>query len=212
LWQDGSLFDLNSLIPPASNLYLQITYAINDAGEIAGTGVDPKGNEHAFLLVPCDENHPGVKGCDYSLVDESATAAVGSIPRPMPSVRPTLRLPLPLRRTISGGQSHTPKPAVPPSSPVGNVQSSGTAVGGDQQAEFLFDSPISTRIHGLKGYCVVNRETDELTGGCLWTNAWVCLSGHSFACPTGVKALKPEEGGCGLTGGDIIDFARGCTF
>jgi probable HAF family extracellular repeat protein len=72
LWENGSLFDLNSLVPPASTLYLQLTYAINDRGEIAGTGVDASGNEHAFLLIPCDQNHPGVDGCDYSLVDATA--------------------------------------------------------------------------------------------------------------------------------------------
>jgi len=80
LWEDGSLFDLNSLIPPASALYLKLTYAINDSGEIAGTGVDASGNEHAFLAIPCDKQHPGVEGCDYSLVD--AAEATREIPAP----------------------------------------------------------------------------------------------------------------------------------
>ncbi len=72
LWQDGSLFDLNTLIPSGSALYLQLTNAINDAGEIAGTAVDANGNQHAFLLIPCDQNHPGVEGCNYNLADASA--------------------------------------------------------------------------------------------------------------------------------------------
>ncbi len=72
LWQDGSLFDLNALIPHGSGLYLQTTYTINDKGEIAGEGVDNSGRGHAFLLIPCDENHPDVEGCDYSLVDAAA--------------------------------------------------------------------------------------------------------------------------------------------
>jgi probable HAF family extracellular repeat protein len=79
LWEDGSLFDLNSLVPPASALYLQLTYAINDSGEIAGTGVDASGNEHAFLLMPCDENHPSIEGCDYSLVDTIATTRESTV-------------------------------------------------------------------------------------------------------------------------------------
>jgi probable HAF family extracellular repeat protein len=84
LWEDGSLFDLNSLVPPASALYLKLTYAINDSGEIAGTGVDASGNEHAFLAIPCDKQHPGIEGCDYSLVD-ATVAKQSPAPRYVPS-------------------------------------------------------------------------------------------------------------------------------
>ena len=84
LWQDGSIFDLNALIPRGSALYLQTTYTINDKGEIAGEGVDNSGNGHAFLLIPCDENHSGIEGCDYSLVDTTA-AAQGPEPHDIPS-------------------------------------------------------------------------------------------------------------------------------
>jgi len=94
LWEGGSIFDLNSLIPPASALYLEHTYAINDRGEIAGTGVDASGNEHAFLLIPCDGNHPGVEGCDYSSVN--AAEAAREIPAPTMH-KPTTTAPRTLR-------------------------------------------------------------------------------------------------------------------
>lgn len=82
LWEDGAIFDLNTLIPPGSALYLIHPQNINDRGEIAGFGVDASGSQHAFLLIPCDCSHPDVEGCDYSLAD-----AATQVPAPsyMPS-------------------------------------------------------------------------------------------------------------------------------
>jgi probable HAF family extracellular repeat protein len=82
LWEDcGPMIDLNTLIPPGSGIQLTHGVAINDAGEISGDGILPSGDNRAFILIPCDENHPDVEGCDYSLVD-AATAAAQSAARP----------------------------------------------------------------------------------------------------------------------------------
>ena len=56
LWENGSLADLNTLIPPDSTLYLTTPVTINDRGEIAGVGLDSSGNQHAFLLIPCSHD------------------------------------------------------------------------------------------------------------------------------------------------------------
>jgi probable HAF family extracellular repeat protein len=74
LWEDGSMADLNALIPPNSPLSLEFTETINDQGEIAGTGLDANGNTHAFLAIPCDESHPNLEGCDYSSVGTGAAS------------------------------------------------------------------------------------------------------------------------------------------
>jgi probable HAF family extracellular repeat protein len=76
LWQDdGPALDLNTLVPAGSNLSLVEPIYINDRGEIAGDGVLPNGEVHAFLLIPCDQHHPGVEGCDYYMVEAPAAAA-----------------------------------------------------------------------------------------------------------------------------------------
>ena len=79
LWENGNLVDLNTLIPP-SDLYLVQAMNANDRGEIAAMGALPNGDQHAIVLIPCDENHSDVEGCDYNLVDaatlqQSATSS-----------------------------------------------------------------------------------------------------------------------------------------
>jgi probable HAF family extracellular repeat protein len=76
LWEGGGpMVDLNALIPPDSTLFLTSPETINDRGEIAGVGLDSNVNQHAFLLIPCDENHFNLEGCDYTTVDPSTAAA-----------------------------------------------------------------------------------------------------------------------------------------
>jgi len=51
LWQAGAIIDLNSLIPPGSGWELKVAYGINDAGQIAGSGLHG-GLRRAFLMSP----------------------------------------------------------------------------------------------------------------------------------------------------------------
>ena len=73
LWENGGpMVDLNTLIPPGSGINVAAADSINDRGEISSEGGLPNGDNRAVLLIPCDDNHPGVEGCDYSLVDAAA--------------------------------------------------------------------------------------------------------------------------------------------
>jgi probable HAF family extracellular repeat protein len=76
LWEKGSAIDLNTFVPPGVDLHLTgDDIYINDRGDIAGTAVRSNGDVRAFLLIPCDENHPNIEGCDYSPMEVSTVAA-----------------------------------------------------------------------------------------------------------------------------------------
>src|SRR5437870_5728900 len=97
LWENGSIFELNSLITNGqSGLRLRIAFAINDRGEIAGMA-DPPGClfdtvcGHAFLLIPCTEitqgcedNTQGAVAATQNNVDpiaDNPTTAIQPSPR-----------------------------------------------------------------------------------------------------------------------------------
>lgn len=109
LWEKGSMADLNSLVPPNSAVQLAVGFYINDREEIIALGLLPNGDGHMFLLIPCDANHPGVEGCDYSMAD-AATAV--SRPNPMAGgISGRMLLPLLMR---PGYRPHFPGSAVGP--------------------------------------------------------------------------------------------------
>jgi hypothetical protein len=81
------MVELQTLLVPGSDISVscahcaEAAYNINDSGEIAGQGVLSNGDSRAILLIPCDENHPNVEGCDYSLVDATTAAAPVQVPQ-----------------------------------------------------------------------------------------------------------------------------------
>jgi len=53
LWHNGRITDLNTVVPPDTSLFLLTAFMINDAGQVAGFGVDVNTSEvHAFLATP----------------------------------------------------------------------------------------------------------------------------------------------------------------
>jgi probable HAF family extracellular repeat protein len=95
LWEDGGpMIDLNTLIPPDSAMHLYWALNITDRGEIAGLDALPNGDTHAFLLIPCDENHD-----DSECEDEGDGAAVV---RGETNQRPNVVLPENVRKLLQG--------------------------------------------------------------------------------------------------------------
>jgi probable HAF family extracellular repeat protein len=81
LWENGGpMVDLNTLVAPGSTLQLDGASQINDRGEITGRGVPPGCDNsdvcgHAYVLIPCDEDHADIEGCNYDMVDSAAADA-----------------------------------------------------------------------------------------------------------------------------------------
>ncbi|MEZ5404339.1 MAG: PEP-CTERM sorting domain-containing protein [Bryobacteraceae bacterium] len=67
LYSNGSLLNLNLLIDPTSGWLLETAFAINESGQIAGTGL-LDGTRHAFLL------DPGVLMAPNAVPEPSTTA------------------------------------------------------------------------------------------------------------------------------------------
>jgi probable HAF family extracellular repeat protein len=107
LWEHGSIVDLNTLIPPDSGLHLTAAGFLNDRGEIVGDGLLANGDNHAFLLIPCDDKHPGVEGCDYNMVESSVVASVHLTVNAAPSRT------LPITPWRRSNPFHFPGPVIP---------------------------------------------------------------------------------------------------
>jgi probable HAF family extracellular repeat protein len=111
LWEKDSMVDLNSLVPPGTTVHVAGAAAINDRGEIVVEGLPGDGSSHVVVLIPCDGNHPGIEGCDYSMADAAAAARVS----PAPAIQ---RQQSPRQRYRSAEALRSPKSSAIPSAAV----------------------------------------------------------------------------------------------
>jgi probable HAF family extracellular repeat protein len=80
VYVDGTVTNLNTLIPPGSGLHIAYANAINNAGQIAATAFDAQGHYHAVLLTPGDgpPPTPSVSIADASLFEgNTGSSSVG---------------------------------------------------------------------------------------------------------------------------------------
>jgi len=76
LWENGGpMIDLGTFVPPGFNLSLTEPTFINERGEITINGVLPNGDEHAFMLIPCDEGEAGCIDAAATPVNARATTS-----------------------------------------------------------------------------------------------------------------------------------------
>jgi probable HAF family extracellular repeat protein len=78
IWEKGQMTDLNSVVGEGSGLRLLDALEINDRGEIIGQGALANGDQHVFLLIPCDDDHSDEGGCGHAA--GNATAAIENTP------------------------------------------------------------------------------------------------------------------------------------
>jgi hypothetical protein len=71
IYVDGTVTNLNHLIPQNSGLHIAYAHAVNNAGQIAATAFDAQGRYHAVLLTPGTNPPPapGVTIFDVSLTE-----------------------------------------------------------------------------------------------------------------------------------------------
>jgi probable HAF family extracellular repeat protein len=206
LWEDGGpMVDLSTLIPPNPDLQLDHAFQINDRGEIAVRGVFSNGDIHSFVLIPCDENHAGIEGCDYSLVDASTASRVSPAPAiqhpaALTPHRPMLRGMLNHSR-FSRGQRPTGFGTLP-------APDSKPAIPADTVTDYLeADNVLGPQWRG--GYCIVF--SGRLTGYCSKYSYYSCLAKPSSFCPSGQIAKKPGYYSCSNTRRTYVDLGRGCS-
>jgi len=103
LWEHGLMMDLNAFVPAGSSLTLTQATFINDRGEITAEGVLPNGDQRAVLLIPCDSDHLGIEGCDYSPFEPPATS-------PAPGIALSLQNPTAVKPSDSAGANQMVRP------------------------------------------------------------------------------------------------------
>jgi probable HAF family extracellular repeat protein len=208
LWEDGGpMVDLSTLIPPNPDLQLDHGFQINDRGEIAVRGVFSNGDIHSFVLIPCDENHPGVAGCDYSMVD-AATLQPSAPPAAQgpAAVNQRNRMPAGMSNRFRSRWGQRTPVSGTVKAPAAERTSSASTDGVDVEGEQL----LGPLYGGYKGYCGVSG--GKLNGYCTAYSYYSCLAKVSTACPSGKAATKPGYFQCDNRFSRYVDLARGCGF
>jgi probable HAF family extracellular repeat protein len=101
LWENGAVFDLQTLVDGGSDIPVNQVTNINERGEIAGTGVLPNGDMHAFVLIPCTDSDDGCGSAaartmfpakvSQASVAQTPTAINGHNPRLQRGENPSVR-------------------------------------------------------------------------------------------------------------------------
>ncbi len=108
LSENGQMIDLNDFVPDSSDLTLNEAVFINDGGEITGFGTLPNGDQHVFVLAPCQGNEDG---CEEAQV---RSARVAQAPAANPARLSRAEMSTRIRSLSVGRNRHYGKPQTLP--------------------------------------------------------------------------------------------------
>jgi probable HAF family extracellular repeat protein len=205
LWENGGpMVDLNALVSGV-DMTLGEPWSMNDRGEIAGFGQLANGDLHSYLLIPCDDNHPAIEGCDYSLVEVVAQPPARLVARKATSIVPAALLRHNNRLHPSASTLVSRPPVL-----TANARLSADTVPDDLAADHLL-APFVSYTH--YGNCEVNQQSGKLTGYCMGSVPPynTCTTRSSSQCPKGATSGHTICTPCGLYC-DRVDTTRTCTF
>jgi probable HAF family extracellular repeat protein len=206
IWENnGPPVDLNFLVPPNSPLQLYEAITINDRGEIVGNGLLSNGDQHAFLAIPCDENHLGIEGCDYSMVDSSVVARVS----PLPVTEHPAALPPGVLNRFDSRRGQRNQGLRTGTVPDQKMEPRPSRVTYDWLSDRLGDFRCGPRGCRHYGYCEV--ANGQLDGECVSHSFQFCDIKPSANCPIGQPA-SPTLDSCGSFGSDQVALNYPCSF
>ena len=210
VWQRGVMTDLNTLIPPGSPLFLCQAYNINARGQIVGLGFTSNGDTHAFLATPCDEHHPGIDGCDYSLVDASVASRVSPVPanQPPATLTPGSHIPEGMLNRFRSRWSQRNQ-GLGTGAALQKQEPPVSTVTDDWLGDHLGDFRCGPRGCRHYGYCEVMY--GKLDGECVGHNLQFCDIQPSGNCPIGQPASSTLDS-CGPFGSDTVALNYPCSF
>ncbi len=107
LWDSRRMIDLNSFVPDSSDLTLNEAVFINDSGEITGFGTLPNGDQHVFVLVPCQGSEDG---CEAEIRSARVIRASAPNSAKLSAAELTTRF----RFSLGSGIRHYGTPQTPP--------------------------------------------------------------------------------------------------
>ena len=94
LWENGDPpIDLDTFVPPGSNLHLHEPLFITDQGEIVGKALLPNGDVHAFALIPKDgdgEDELSPRGTTPAMTSHASATRTTFTPEEMAALRARL--------------------------------------------------------------------------------------------------------------------------